>query len=87
MRLAMFGEDVLLRVIEVGLTKFHARVTLCARNVDWALMDAIVLEPCLEEDAPGFERGEIQGGEEGLQDAGWLGVSLGQCDRGVEEDR
>lgn len=57
----MIEEDVLLSVVEVGLTEFYAGATLCARNVDGTLVDAVVFESRLEEDPLGFEGGEVQG--------------------------
>lgn len=59
MRGAVCEEYVFLRIVEVGLAELDARVGFCARDVDGALVDAVVFETGLEKDTLGVDGGEV----------------------------
>ena len=68
MRPAMFEEDVLLTIVEIGLaTKFQTGVIFLTRNVYRSLMDTIVLQTSLQENAARFYIGEVKSSEKVLQ--------------------
>lgn len=72
----MPGENVFLGVVEVRLAQLYAWVGFRAWNVDRTLVDAVVLETGLQEDTFRLDRGDVEGCEEGLEDAGWVALSL-----------
>lgn len=65
---AVRGEDVFLRVVEVGL-EGDARVGLVVGRVEGPEVAAVVLEAGLEDDASGVDGGEGQGREEVLEES------------------
>ena len=68
----MVEENVFLRVVEIRLpADFHAWVAFAAGRVHGALVDAVVFEAGLEEDARRVEGGESKGCEERAEDVGW----------------
>lgn len=66
--------------VEVGLAELDTRVGFGAGDVDGALMYAVVLEAGLEEDSLGLYGGEVEGCEEGLEDAGCDALSMTRDD-------
>ena len=79
----MGEEDVLLSVIEVGLTKSNARLTFLTRDVDRALMYTVVLETCLQQNSTRLDVRDVEGCEEVLKEftcmillSVWFGFSL-----------
>jgi len=72
-RRAVREQDVFLRVVEVGLER-DARVGFDVRRVDGAEVPAVVLEAGLEDDAGRVDGGELEGGEEVLEESAcWVG--------------
>ncbi len=65
---AMCGQDVFLRVVEVGLER-DARVGFVVGGCDGAEVGAVVLEAGLQDDAGGVDGGEIEGCEAVLEES------------------
>jgi hypothetical protein len=70
---AVVEEHVLLFVVEIWFT-IDSSVRFFGGDLDGTDVDAVPFQPGLEEDAFWFDVGDIEGGEEGLEQAACVSV-------------